>query len=142
MATNAPSAPPGWFRIAAILAVLWNAIGVFMYLHSVGMFGDPTAGMDEAQRAAAASLPAAITGAFAIGTLAGLLGSVGLVLRKPWAWPVLLVSAVALVVLEGWVLFLSGHRDGFGVGIPVTVALVALLLAWLATHARRSGWLG
>ena len=142
MATTAPSAPPTWFRIAAIVAILWNAMGVFMYLHSVGLFGDPTADLTDAQRAAAESLPVLITSAFAVGTFAGLLGSVGLVLRKRWAWPVLLVSALALVVLEGWVLLLSGHRVAFGLGVPITVVVVALLLAWLASHARRRGWLG
>lgn len=141
MATIAPSAAPGWFRAVAWLAVLWNAVGVFMYLHSVGVFGDPMTDLSEAERAAAESLPALITAAFAVGTFAGLIGSLGLALLKRWAWPVLLLSAVALLVLEGWVLFLSGHREAFGLAIPVTVAVVAALLAWLAHHARARGWL-
>ena len=141
MATIAPRSAPGWFRIVAVVAILWNAFGVFMYLHSVGLFGDPMVDLDAAQRAAAESIPPAITGAFAIGTLAGLIGSVGLALRKRWAWAVLLVSAVALIVLEGWIVFLSGHREAFGLGIPVTVVVVALLLVWLASHARGRGWL-
>jgi hypothetical protein len=135
------SNPPTWFRIAALVAIVWNLFGVFMYLHSVGMFGDPMADLDAAQRAAAQSLPSAITGAFAIGTIFGLIGSAGLLLRKRWAWPVLLVSLVALVVLEGWIVFLSGHREAFGLGIPITVTLGAILLAWLAHHALQRGWL-
>jgi hypothetical protein len=141
MATTALSSPPSWFRIVALVAIVWNAFGVFMYLHSVGVFGDPMTDMTEAQRTAAASIPAAIKGAFALGTFAGLIGSLGLQLRKRWAWPVLLVSLVALVVLEGWIVFLSGHRDAFGLGIPITVTVGALLLAWLAHHARQRGWL-
>jgi hypothetical protein len=132
---------PAWFRIVALIAILWNLFGVFMYLHSVGVFGDPMADLDAAQRAAAQSIPPLVTGAFAIGTLAGLVGSVGLLLRKRWAWPVLLVSLVALVVLEGWIVFLSGHREAFGLGVPITVTLGAILLAWLAKHARDKGWL-
>ena len=140
-ATVAPAASPSWFRIAALVAVLWNAFGVFQYLSAVGLFGDPLASLPEAQRAAAEAIPAAVMGAFAIGTFAGLIGSLGLLLRKQWAWPVLLVSLVALVVLEGWIVFLSGHREAFGLGIPITVTLGALLLAWLAHHARQRGWL-
>ena len=141
MATIAPSAAPGWFRAVAVLAVLWNAMGVFMYLHSVGVFGDPMTDLSDAERAAAESLPTLITAAFAIGTFTGLLGSVGLALLRRWAWPALLLSAVALLVLEGWILFLSGHRAAFGLAIPVTVAVAAVLLAWLAHHALRRGWL-
>jgi small basic protein len=141
MATASHASHLGWFRLAAIVACLWNAMGVVMYLSSVGVFGDPTAGLDEGQRAAASSIPPWITGAFAIGTFAGLIGSIGLLLRKAWAQPVLIVSLVGLLVLEGWILFVSGHRDSFGLAVPIMVSAGAILLAWLATHARKRGWL-
>jgi hypothetical protein len=141
MATALRATSPGWFRAAAIIACIWNAFGVIMYLSSVGMFGDPMAGLDEGQRAAASSIPGWIRGAFAIGTFAGLIGSVGLLLRKGWAQPVLIVSMIALLVLEGWILFFSGHRDGFGLAVPIMVSSGAILLAWLATHARSRGLL-
>src|SRR3546814_847631 len=82
MAAALPSSPPTWFRIVALLAVLWNAFGVAMYLSSVGIFGEPMAGLSEAERAAASSIPSWITGAFAIGTFAGLIGRLGLVLHR------------------------------------------------------------
>ena len=141
MDTASRTSPPTWFRAAALLAVLWNAFGVAMYLSSVGLFGDPTTGLSEAERAAASSIPTWITGAFAIGTFAGLIGSLGLVLRKAWAQPVLIVSLIALLVLEGWILFFSGALEQFGLAVPVMVSAGAILLAWLATHARRRGWL-
>jgi hypothetical protein len=143
MATAARTAPPAWFRIVAVLAVLWNAFGVFQYLSSVGLFGDPMTGMTADQRAAAESIPPAVIGAFALGTFAGLIGSLGLLLRKRWALPALLLSLIALAVLEGWIVFLSGVLDLFGgPALPVTIVVVAALLAWLAWHARRCGWLG
>lgn len=142
MATFAPAAPPAWFRILALIAVLWNAFGVFNYLHSVGLFGDPMASLDAAQRAAAESIPSLVIGAFALGTFAGLIGSLGLVLRKAWALPVLLVSLLALVVLEGWIVFLSNALEAFGgVALPITITLGAVLLVWLAYRARQRGWL-
>ena len=112
-----------------------------MYLSSVGVFGDPMAGLSESERAAASSIPGWITGAFAVGTFAGLIGSLGLLLRKAWAQPVLIVSLVALLVLEGWIVFFSGALEAFGLAVPVMVSAGAILLAWLATHARRRGWL-
>ena len=134
--------PPSWFRVVAVIALLWNAFGVFQYLRSVGLFGDPMASLDSAQRAAAESVPAAIVGAFAIGTFAGLLGSLGLLLRKRWALPVLLVSLLGLLMLEGWIVFLSGHLEMFGgIALPLTITIVAALLAWLAFHARATAWL-
>ena len=142
MATAAASAsPPGWFRLVAVLAILWNAFGVAMYLSTVGVFGDPTVGLSDAERAAASAIPGWIKGAFAIGTFAGLLGSVGLLLRKAWAQPVLIVSLIALLVLEGWIVFLSGFGEVSGLAVPIMVTAGAVLLAWLASHARSRGWL-
>lgn len=142
MATAIPAPYPSWFRIAAIVAIVWNAFGVAMYLSSVGVFGDPMAGLSEPERAAASSIPGWITGAFAIGTFSGLIGSVGLLLRRAWSRPVLLVSAVALLVLEGWIVFFSGALEMFGLAVPLLVSVGAILLAWLATHARQRNWLG
>jgi hypothetical protein len=136
-----PVSPPLWFRVAALLAVIWNAFGVSMYLSSVGMFGDPMAGLSETERAAAASIPGWITGMFATGTLAGLIGSLGLLLRRAWAYPLLIVSLAALLVLESWILFFSGAVEEFGIAVPIIVSTLAILLAWLATFARRRGWL-
>jgi hypothetical protein len=141
MATALRASLPVWFRIFGPLAVIWNAFGVAMYLSSVGVFGDPMAGLGEAERAAAASIPAWIIAAFAIGTFAGLIGSLGLVFRKAWALPVLIVSLIALLVLEGWIVFLSGAVDIFGLTVPIMVSAGAILLAWVAFHARARGWL-
>jgi hypothetical protein len=142
MATTAPGAAPGWLRIVALIAVLWNAFGVFQYLSAVGMFGDPTASLTEAERAAVAAIPAAVMGAFALGVFSGLIGSLGLLLRKRWAPPVLVLSLLSLAVLEGYIVFLSGALDAFGgVALPATIVVIAVLLTWLAYHARQRGWL-
>jgi hypothetical protein len=122
--------------------LLWNAFGVVQYLSSVGLFGDPLASLSAEQRAAAESIPTPVIAAFAIGTFTGLIGSLGLLLRRRWAAPVLILSLLALAVLEGWIVFLSGALEAFGgIALPLTVTLVAALLAWLAVHARQRGWL-
>jgi hypothetical protein len=117
-------------------------MGVVQYLVAMGLFGDPLASLDAAERAAAAGIPDWIFIPFAIGTLAGLIGSVGLLLRKRFALRMLLLSLAALAVLEGWILFVSDALDEFGgPALPLTILAVAALLAWLASHARSRGWL-
>jgi hypothetical protein len=78
---------------------------------------------------------------FAIGTFAGLIGSVSLLLRQRWAQPVLIVSLAALLLLECWIVFVSGVLEKFGLAVPIMVSVGAILLVWLATYARRKGWL-
>jgi hypothetical protein len=123
------------------MALVWNAFGLAMYLSAAGLFGDPTASLTEAERAAAGAIPNWIMFAFGLGTAAGVIGSLGLVLRRRWALGMLIVSALALLVLEGWIIFLSGQLEMHGLAIPVTVSAVAVLLVTMAAAARKRGWL-
>jgi hypothetical protein len=38
-------------------------------------------------------------------------------------------------------MFFSGHLEAFGLAVPIMVSIGAILLAWLATHARQRRWL-
>jgi hypothetical protein len=144
--TDARALPlvPAWFRAASVLAVLWSLIGVAMYLQSVGIFGDALSGLSDAERTLAESVPAWVTGTFALAVFSSLLGSFGLLLRKRWAHPVLVVSLIAVLVQESWVLFVSNAVAVHGPAVvvaPLTITLVSALLVWLANSAGRRGWL-
>lgn len=141
MAAPTSTAAPLWFRIAAAIALVWNAFGVVMFLSSVGAFGDPMAGLSEAERAIAANIPGWIMASFGIGTFTALAGSLGLLLGRRWAWPLLLISLVGLLVLESYILFFSGALAVSGAAIPVAVVVGAVLVAWLARHGSQRGWL-
>jgi hypothetical protein len=135
---------PGWFRLLSLLGLLWNAFGVYMYLSKVGMFGDPLAGLDAAHRALAQSVPAWVTGAFAIAVFAGLLGSLCMVARKRLASPLLLVSLLAVIVQCGWIMVLSNARaveGAIALVMPAIITLIAILLVWLAAKGAARGWL-
>jgi len=134
----------GWFRVAALLGLLWNAFGVYMYLRSVGTFGDPLAGLDPAHAELARSVPAWVKGTFAIAVFAGLLGSLGMVAGKTLASPLLLVSLLAAVAQSVWVVLISNARAIEGT-LPLimhgTIILIAILLVWLAAKGTARGWL-
>lgn len=136
---------PGWFRPVALLGLAWNGIGVFMYLKKVGMFGDPLAGMGDAQRTLAQGVPAWVTFAFALAVFSGLLGALGLVLLRRWSAPLLIVSLLAAAAQQVWILGISNARDVLG-GEPTMmgafILIIAALLVWLANLGARRGWLG
>jgi len=137
-----PTNPPAWFRIVAVLAVLWNCIGVYFYLLHVGAVPGPE--MSEAERAVMAELPGWSTAAFATGVFAGLLGSLGLLLGKSWARLLLFLSLVALIALEGWFVFMTSAVEAMGpstYAMPALIVGIAILLAWLANTGVKRGWL-
>ena len=138
VATN----PPGWFRIVAVLAVLWNCVGVYFYLLHVGAVPGPE--MSAEEQAAMAMLPAWSTAAFAVGVFAGLLGSLGLLLAKNWSRLLLLLSLLALIALEGWFVFMTDAVAMMGPStyvMPALIVGIAILLVWVANTAAKRGWL-
>jgi hypothetical protein len=137
------SRPPTWFWVVAVLGLLWELFGVAMYLMHVAVL--PNSGeMSEAERTLMESSPVWVTGLFAIAVFAGALGALGLVLRKRWARPLLVLSLVAVILqFGGWLLATDAIRViGPSVfAMPAVIVVVAILLAWLATVAVRRGWL-
>jgi hypothetical protein len=132
------SAPaPAWLRVVALLGLLWNLFGVFQYLTTVGI----VAGADQA---AVAAMPAWVTGAFAVAVFGGALGCLGLLMRKRWSQMLLLISLLAIVAMDLWIFELAdldSTMAGGELGVTVAVAVVAILLFWLAFRADRKGWL-
>jgi hypothetical protein len=135
---------PVWFRVLAVLGLLWDCLGVFSYLRSVGMLGDQLAGLDSAHLALARSIPAWVTGTFAVAVFAGLLGSLLMVAGKRLASPLLLLSLLAVIVQSAWVMFVSNARaveGAIALLVPACITLVAILLVWLAAKGAAKGWL-
>jgi hypothetical protein len=135
---------PVWFRALAVLGLLWNGFGVYMYLKSVGMFGDPLAGLDPAHAELARSVPSWVTGLFAVAVFAGLLGSLCMVAGKKIASPLLLISLLAVLVQSAWVILMSNARaveGAMALAMPACITLVAILLVWLAARGAAKGWL-
>jgi hypothetical protein len=134
MAATAPA--PIWLRLAAGLALLWNLIGVFEYLRSVGVVAGGDAAMADA-------MPGWVVGCFALAVFAGALGSLGLLMLKRWS-KILLIASLAAVAAQS--LWLFAMRDappaGSAMVLPLVVLLIAAVLAWLAVSADRRGWLG
>ena len=83
---------PKWFKPVAIVALLWNALGCAAYLSDVMLTPEDLAAMSTADQAIYAARPAWAVAASAFAVWGGALGSIGLILRKRWATPVLIVS--------------------------------------------------
>src|SRR4051812_22769551 len=94
---------PAWFRLLAVLGLLWNGYGVYMYLLSVGMIRG-------AVPAPAQGLPAWVTGVFAVAVFGGLLGSLLMVAGKRLACIFLVLSFLAVIAQMIWVAFISNAR--------------------------------
>lgn len=141
---NNKTSVPVWFWVIAVVAVLWNAMGVFAYISDVTMTPEAAAALPQAQQEMRAATPSWVTGAYAVAVFAGLLGALCLLLRKSWAVPLFGVSLAAVVLQMGYVIVIMKAPAVLGaraVVFPAMVILLGALLLWFALHAGKKQWI-
>ncbi len=135
------SAVPAWFWAVAIGALLFEGAGAYLFANSLAL--DPaTLPLD--QRAIYDATPQWMTIAWAIAIGTGLIGAVGLVLRRRFAEPALLVSVVAVAVQFSGIFLVKQHRELTPVDhlmVPVVIMVMDYAIWQTAKLAHRKGWL-
>ena len=136
------TATPRWYMPVAILALLWNLVGCAAYLSDVMLTPEDIAQMSAAQQALYASRPAWAVAATAIAVWGGAAGSLGLIVRKRWAMPLLMASLAGLVVQDAGLFLLSDVSAGAAaMALQGMVLLIAVGLVFLTRTAWVRGWI-
>ncbi|CAN7230979.1 hypothetical protein LJR168_003260 [Pseudoxanthomonas sp. LjRoot168] len=143
MTTTATKRSVGYW-IVAVFALVWNLIGVAMWYLQVSMTPEQLAAMPEAQRQVYEGTPGWINIVFAVAVFGGVLGALGLLMKKRWAGTMFLLSLIALLVqmIGAYVVTPAWAAYGpVGLMMPVVLLLIALFLLWYANKAKARGWL-
>ena len=141
--TAAPKRPLG-FWIIGLFALVWNLIGVAMWYLQVNMSAEQLAAMTDAQRQVYEATPGWLNIAFAVAVFAGVLGALGLLLKKRWAAPMFLLSLIGLLVqvIGGYVVTPAWAAYGpVGLVMPAVLLTIAVFLLGYANKAQARGWL-
>ncbi|MFT5142881.1 MAG: hypothetical protein ACI80V_002015 [Rhodothermales bacterium] len=145
-ATELPdeSSPPTWFWGVSIIALLWFVMDVAAFLMRVLMTEDALAVMPEGQQQLYRSMPTWVNVVFAGEVFGGALGCVGLLLRKKWALPFLIISILGVLSQTFYVWFLSEAISIMGtpaIVMPLVAILIGSGLIALAKSSILKGWL-
>lgn len=135
---------PRWYLPVTILALLWNLIGCAAYLSDVTLSAEDLARMGPEQQALYASRPAWAVAATATAVWGGAAGSLGLILRRRWAVPLLVASLLGVIVQDVGLFVLSDAAALGGAAVVVLQGLVlavAVALVWLGRTAAARRWL-
>ena len=135
---------PRTFWAIAVPALLWNLLGVAAYISQVRRTEEAFAAMPEAERMLYMNVPVWATAAFAIAVNGGAVGCLLLILRRAWAFPVLVASLLGVIVQMYHSLFVANSIDVYGPGgmiMPIMVLGISAFLVWYAVHARNKGWI-
>ena len=135
---------PTWYWAAAIAALLFELLGCFLYLVEVRMTAQEIAALPLDQGALLAARPSWFYAAFGIAVWVGLAGAVGLLLRKAWAAPLLLVSMIAAIVQFSSIVIVPEMRAATpsdALFLPLVIIACCYSIYMLARLAKRRGWL-
>lgn len=135
---------PKWFVVTAVIALLWNLLGCFAFVSDLRLSPEDIARLPEAQRALYDARPGWAVASTALAVFGGVLGCIGLLLRKRWALPVFVASLVGILVQDFGLFFLA---DGATLAGPTAVVLqgivllVGIGLILLSRRGIARGWL-
>lgn len=117
---------PVWFTVVAVLALLWNLLGCIAFFSDLRLSPDDLAKLPAAQQALYAARPVWAVAASGVAVFGGVLGSIGLLLRRKWAFPVFVLSLLGILIQD---LALFVLADGASLAGPVAVVMQAVVLA-------------
>jgi hypothetical protein len=135
---------PKWLMPVAVAALLWNLMGCAAYLMDAMATAEDIAKLSAAEQAMYAARPGWSVAGTAVGVWAGALGCLGLIFRKRWALPVLILSLLGVIVQDIWMFGISAEGRASGstiISLQALVLVVAVALVWLARTASQKGWL-
>ncbi len=118
--------PPKWFTVIAIVALLWNLLGCFAIAADLMISPADLAKLSAAQQQLYAARAGWAVAASLTAIVGGAIGCIGLLLRKKWAFPVLILSLIGILV-QDFGLFVV--VDGATLAGPVAVIMQAIVLA-------------
>lgn len=135
---------PAWFKVVAVIALLWNLLGCLAFGYDLSLSAEDIAKLPAAHQTLYAARPAWAVAGTGLAVLGGALGCIGLLLGRKWAYPVLVLSLAGLVVQDFGLFVLV---DGATLAGPTAVVMqsivlvVAIALVLLARRGIARGWL-
>ena len=139
--TNKPNV---LFWIIGIVALLWNAMGVFQYYMTTFHIDELMEGYNEQQLELAKSLPSWYNIVFAVAVIGGFLACIALLMKKKIAVTLFLISMIAVIVQMGYWLFFTNAKEIMGDNVefmPITVIVVSILLFAYSKYCSNKFWL-
>lgn len=136
---------PASLRVIGWIALFWNLVGVVMFIMQTGLTPEQVAAMPPERQVIYEAMPSWLTVAYAVGVFGGVLGALGLLMRKRWAVAVFAASLLAVVAnMVGIYVHTPAWEISGVAGLPLGVLLIVIagFWFWYARRARARGWIG
>lgn len=136
---------PMWFWIISIFFLLWNIMGVFSFLAHTFISSEALAALPTNERELYGEYPLWTTIVFGIAVIAGMIGAIGLVLKKKWSKMAFIISLLAVIPQMIHNVFFTNSIEVYGsiqaVTMPALVVIFGLFLVWFSMLSIKKHWL-
>lgn len=136
---------PKWFWPISILILLWNLMGVLSFFMHTFITEESLAQLPENERALYAEYPLWTTILFTIASFGGLIGSIGLIIKKEWSKSFFIISFLAVLPQMTHNVFFTNSIKVYGLAqsitMPILVVLIAVFLIWFSNFSISKKWL-
>lgn len=133
---------PVWFWIAGIFALIWNGVGVGAYANDITMTAEGFAKLTEVEQELFVNRPYWASAAFAVAVIGGFFGSIMLMLRRPIAVRLFLLSLIAVLIQFSSYFILDGYADYIRQTnwlMPISIPVLAVVFFLFARWAEKTG---
>ena len=131
--------------IVGILSLLWNGYACYDYFMTVSHNQAYLSQMPADQLAYLDTLPAWLTGTWALGVWGGLAGALLLLMRSRHAVSAFAVSLLGVIVTFGYQFLTTqmpaSMTEGAMAAIPIVIFVIALALLWYSRSVEKQGLL-
>ena len=137
-------AMPTWFKVAAVVLILWNLVGAYACIQQFRLGAEAMGPATDYDRALYASMPGWYNWVFALAEATGMAGTIALLLGRRVALPLLIVSLVAVIVQFGYLFATSdiiAVKGAWTTYFPTFIAALGVVQIGLARMGVRRGWL-
>lgn len=141
---NTKMKTPIWYWVVTVFFLLWNFMGVISFYTFTFISDEALAALPDDERALYGDYPLWTTIIFAIAVFFGLLGSIGLILKRSWVQLAFIISFCAIVPQMIHNLFFTKSMEVYGPGqastMPIMVVTFGLFLIWFSGYVRKKEW--
>ncbi|TLP79689.1 hypothetical protein [Maribacter sp. ACAM166] len=142
--SNLKTSPSIWFLIIAILALLWNLVGVMAFISELLLDPSQLEVLSETNRNFYETRSFWGSIAYALAVFAGTLGAIALLIRKRITEFFFILSLIGILGQQFYIFFLSDAVLDLGLVdllLPIAVIIIGFLLMWYAKYSISNGWL-
>jgi len=137
------SSIPSWFKTVAIIAVVWNCLGLLSFVMHTMMTPEMLTSLPQAEQDLMNRYPLWASIAFGAAVVFGLLGSILLLMKKAYSFECFLISLIAIVIQDYHWFVMENVVPVLGASsliMPLLILVGAIGLLILSAKSKNNGW--